>query len=415
VAEVLMIHKGIDLETARPRVVELLTLVGLPEPESYCKRYPHELSGGQRQRIMIASALANNPDLLIADEPTTALDVTIQAQILALLKDLQKKTGLAILLITHDLGIVRHMAQRVYVMRKGVMVETNTTQNLFETPAIDYTKQLIDSEPKGLATPLPAHASEILSVKNLRVYFPVRKGLLRRVVSHVKAVDDVSFTLKQGETLGVVGESGSGKTTLGMAILRLTKATGTVTFMGQDILSLPPNAMRAMRQKMQVVFQDPYSSLSPRMSVGDLIGEGLRIHNIGDAQSREKAVCDLLGEVGLDAAMRHRYPHEFSGGQRQRIAIARALILKPSLLILDEPTSALDRTVQAQILALLRDIQLKYGLSYIFISHDLRVVRAVSHRILVLRHGVAVEYGSSESVFTTPQHDYTKRLLAAAL
>jgi microcin C transport system ATP-binding protein len=393
----------------------MLELVGLENPPQWLSRYPHELSGGQRQRVMIAMALANDPDLLIADEPTTALDVTIQAQILALLKELQAKLGMAILLITHDLGIVRHMATRICVMRKGELVEQNDVKNLFAHPQHDYTKMLLTSEPKGLAEPVNTDAAEVLKADGMKVYYPIRKGLLRKVVDHVRAVDDISFTLREGETLGVVGESGSGKTTLGMAVLRLTRATGHISFVGQDILALKPASIRPLRQRMQLVFQDPYGSLSPRLSVGDIIGEGLKIHKIGTDKTRAKAVADILQEVGLTPDMADRYPHEFSGGQRQRISIARAMILKPKLVVLDEPTSALDRSVQTQIIELLRDLQKKYGISYLFISHDLRVVRAMAHKILVMKQGKMVETGTAESVFTNPQHEYTKKLLAAAL
>jgi microcin C transport system ATP-binding protein len=415
IAEIIMQHKGITAEATRPRVIELLGLVGLPTPEQWLTRYPHELSGGQRQRVVIATALANDPDLLIADEPTTALDVTIQAQILALLKDLQKKLGMAVLLITHDLGIVKHMAQRVCVMQKGQLVEQGEAKALFAHQQHPYTRHLLDSEPKGSAPAMPPQAKEVLRTQHVKVYFPIRKGIFRKTVDYVRAVDDVSFSLREGETLGVVGESGSGKTTLGMAILRLTKATGSVVYMGQNVLELKKHAMRALRPHMQVVFQDPYGSLSPRMTVGDIIGEGPGIHKMGSAAEQEAAVAQALAEVGLEAAMRHRFPHEFSGGQRQRIAIARALILKPKLIVLDEPTSALDRSVQTQVIDLLRGLQAKYALSYIFISHDLRVVRAMSHSIMVMKGGVCVESGPSETVFNTPQQEYTKKLLAAAL
>ncbi|MDX1922910.1 MAG: ABC transporter ATP-binding protein [Alphaproteobacteria bacterium] len=415
IAEVVMQHKGISMEAARPRVMELLELVGLPNPKQWLSRYPHELSGGQRQRVMIAAALANDPDLLIADEPTTALDVTIQAQILTLLKDLQHKLGMAVLLITHDLGIVRHMAQRVCVMQHGLLVEQGNAAELFARPQHPYTKHLLDSEPKGHAAPVPANAAEILKTEHLKVYYPIRKGFLKRIVDYVRAVDDISFSLRTGETLGVVGESGSGKTTLGMGILRLTRGTGTAVFMGKNVLTMDQKELRPLRQRMQLVFQDPYGSLSPRQTVGAIIGEGLSIHNIGSQIERDAAVAAILKEVGLEPEMRHRFPHEFSGGQRQRIAIARALILKPKLIVLDEPTSALDRSVQAQIIALLRDLQTKHSLSYIFISHDLRVIRAMSHHVLVMQHGKMVESGTAESVFNNPQQDYTKKLLAAAL
>ncbi|MBY0428426.1 MAG: ATP-binding cassette domain-containing protein, partial [Alphaproteobacteria bacterium] len=332
-----------------------------------------------------------------------------------LLKELQKKLGMAILLITHDLGIVRHMAQRVCVMQHGVLVEQGNAVELFANPQHPYTKHLLDSEPKGRAAPVASHAKEVLNAAHVKVYYPIRKGLLKRIVDNVRAVDDISFTLREGETLGVVGESGSGKTTLGMGVLRLTKATGTIVFIGQNVLTMSHKELRPMRQRMQLVFQDPYGSLSPRQTIGAIIGEGLDIHNIGTQEERDKAVADILDEVGLQPEMRHRFPHEFSGGQRQRIAIARALILKPRMIVLDEPTSALDRSVQSQIIALLRDLQAKHRLSYIFISHDLRVIRAMSHNVLVMQHGKMVETGTSEDVFNKPQQEYTKRLLAAAL
>jgi microcin C transport system ATP-binding protein len=415
ILEVILEHQNLPRQAAQKRVLELLNLVGLEDPPKWLNRFPHELSGGQRQRVMIAIALANNPDLLIADEPTTALDVTIQAQILALLKDLQKRLGMAMLFITHDLAIVKHMATRVCVMRHGEIVEESDLQSLFSAPKHEYTQMLLASEPKGDALPAPQGGAEVVKADNLKVYFPVRKGLLRKTVDYVRAVDDVSFDLHEGQTLGVVGESGSGKTTLGFATLRLTKATGKVVFLGQSVLDLPHKELRSMRQKMQLVFQDPFGSLSPRMSVGDIIGEGLRIHHRGTLEERDKAVADILKEVGLEPEMRHRFPHEFSGGQRQRIAIARALILKPRLVVLDEPTSALDRSVQAQIVALLRDLQAKYKLAYIFISHDLRIVRAMSHEILVMKNGKMVEHGPAHEVFTNPKEAYTQKLLKAAL
>jgi microcin C transport system ATP-binding protein len=415
VSEIILEHTPLPRASVRARVLELLGLVGLEDPPKWMARFPHELSGGQRQRVMIAMALANNPDLLIADEPTTALDVTIQAQILALLKDLQQRLGMGMLFITHDLSIVRHMADRVCVMRKGEIVEQGAMKDVFTAPKHEYTQMLLASEPKGEAPPPPGDAQPIASAEHVKVYYPIRKGVMRKVVDYVRAVDDVSFNLKEGQTLGVVGESGSGKTTLGLAMLRLTRATGNVVFLGEKVLDMPQKKLRPLRQRMQFVFQDPYGSLSPRMSIGDIIGEGLRIHNIGTQAERDQKVAAILEEVGLSAEMRHRYPHEFSGGQRQRVAIARALILKPRLVVLDEPTSALDRSVQAQIIALLRDLQAKYRLAYIFISHDLRVVRAMAHDILVMKNGKVVEGGSAHEVFTNPQQDYTKKLLKAAL
>ncbi|MBI3420152.1 MAG: ABC transporter ATP-binding protein [Proteobacteria bacterium] len=415
VAEVIHEHQSLTPAAARARVLELLGLVGLEDPPKWLTRYPHELSGGQRQRVMIAAALANNPDLLIADEPTTALDVTIQAQILKLLKDLQSRLGMAMLFITHDLAIVRHMADRVCVMRHGEIVEENDVKTLFASPKHEYTRALLAAEPKGEAAPPPSDAKPVISAEHLKVYFPIKKGILRNTVDYVRAVDDVSFNLREGETLGVVGESGSGKTTLGFATLRLVKATGNVVFLGENVLAMKQKELRPLRQRMQLVFQDPYGSLSPRMSVGDIIGEGLRIHKRGTSAEREAAIASILEEVGLEAGMRERFPHEFSGGQRQRVAIARALILKPHLVVLDEPTSALDRSVQAQIITLLRDLQAKYRLAYIFISHDLRVVRAMAHDILVMKNGKVVESGTAHEVFTNPREEYTKKLLAAAL
>ncbi len=415
IAEIILEHQPVPSAALRARILRLLDLVGLENPPQWLGRYPHELSGGQRQRVMIAMALANDPRLLIADEPTTALDVTIQAQILALLKDLQKRLDMAMLFITHDLSIVRHMAGRVCVMKEGIIVEQGALQSVFARPAHAYTRTLLASEPKGAPAPPPRDAAPLLSVEGLKVHFPVKKGVLRRVASVVRAVDDIGFLLKEGQTLGVVGESGSGKTTLGAAVLRLAPAKGKVVFLGKDVLSLPTRDLRRLRPGMQLVFQDPYGSLSPRMSIGDIVGEGLRIHGRGDATGREKAVASMLEEVGLDPEMQNRFPHEFSGGQRQRVAIARALILKPNLVVLDEPTSALDRSVQAQIIELLRDLQKRHRLAYIFISHDLRVVRAMAHDILVMKGGKAVERGNAHDVFTNPRQKYTQNLLKAAL
>ena len=377
--------------------------------------YPHELSGGQRQRVMIAMAIANRPDLLIADEPTTALDVTVQAQILDLLRDMRDRLGMAILLITHDLGIVRTMADRVAVMRHGEIVETADAATLFAQPGHPYTRMLLAAEPKGPPLPPQPDAPEILRGRNVQVRFPIRSGVFRCVSGHIEAVAGIDLDVRAGETLGVVGESGSGKTTLGLALLRLLPSAGAISFQGRDLEPLKPRDMRELRRQMQIVFQDPYGSLSPRMTVGDIIGEGLRAHRIASAAERERLVSEGLMEVGLDPAMRHRYPHEFSGGQRQRVAIARAMVLRPKLVILDEPTSALDRSVQAQIVDLLRDLQVRHGLAYVFISHDLRVVRALASEVLVMRNGKVVERGPAKRIFSAPQEDYTKALLAAAL
>ena len=416
IGEMLRWHQKMSATQARRRAIELLTAVGIPDPVERLQSYPHQLSGGQRQRVMIAMALANDPELLIADEPTTALDVTVQAQILALLKELQIKHNLAILLITHDLGIVRHTASRVAVMKSGKIVEHGSVENIFTAPKHDYTKQLLTAEPCGAPTPVAVNAPEILRGEAMKVYFPVRRGLLQHTVSYIRAVDGVDLRVRAGETIGIVGESGSGKSTLGYAILRLVNATGEIFFEGQDIHALRGKALRPLRREMQIVFQDPYGSLSPRLTVAQIIGEGLLVHEpTMQATERDARVCDMLREVGLEPGARHRYPHEFSGGQRQRIAIARALILKPKLIILDEPTSALDVSVQAQIVELLRRLQDKYHLAYIFISHDLRVVRAMSHQIVVLKDGRVVESGAAETVLSAPTQDYTQRLLAAAL
>jgi microcin C transport system ATP-binding protein len=414
--EVLLLHKKMNPEQAKIRTLELLKLVALPKAEQRLNAYPHELSGGQRQRVMIAMALANDPALLIADEPTTALDVTIQAQILALLKDLQKKFGMALMLITHDLGIVRKAADTVCVMQKGEIVEQAPASQLFEKPQHVYTKMLLAAEPKGDALTVKTDAAEIMRVADIKVHFPIRKGLLRRTVDYVRAVDGVSLAVRTGETVGVVGESGSGKTTLGLALLRLLPATGTVVFMGKPVIGLTRREMRPLRRSMQIVFQDPYGSLSPRMPIGDIVSEGLDIHRLAATPAeRETRVIEALNEVGIDPATRNRYPHEFSGGQRQRIAVARAIILKPKFIVLDEPTSALDMSVQAQIVDLLRDLQRKHELAYMFISHDLRVVKALAHYVIVMRDGKAVEQGPAADIFAHPREDYTKALLAAAL
>ncbi|WP_029008614.1 ABC transporter ATP-binding protein [Azospirillum halopraeferens] len=415
VNETLFLHKGLDRTAARRRTLELLRLVGIPQPEKRLGAFPHELSGGQRQRVMIAMALANEPDLLIADEPTTALDVTIQAQILELLKQLQQQFGMALLLITHDLGVVRKMADRVCVMNQGEIVEHAAVADLFVRPQHAYTRKLLAAEPKGNPLNPPADAPEVMTARDVKVHFPIKKGVLRRTVDHIRAVDGVSVTVRAGHTVGVVGESGSGKTTLGLALLRLHASQGAILFDGKDIQGRPPKALRPLRRQMQVVFQDPYGSLSPRMSVGQIVEEGLKIHGIGSAAERDAMVATALEEVGLPPEARHRYPHEFSGGQRQRIAIARALVLKPRFVVLDEPTSALDMSVQAQIVDLLRDIQARHNLAYLFISHDLRVVRALSSHVIVMKDGKVVEQGPTRRIFEQPEQDYTRALLAAAL
>ncbi|WP_454255204.1 ABC transporter ATP-binding protein [Pseudomonas sp. Marseille-Q8238] len=413
IAEVLALHKGLTGKAATARTLELLELVGINEPQKRLKAYPHELSGGQRQRVMIAMALANEPELLIADEPTTALDVTVQLKILELLKELQARLGMALLLISHDLNLVRRIAHRVCVMQRGHIVEQASCEELFRAPQHPYTQELLGAEPSGEPVSNPAGPT-LLEVEDLRVWFPIKKGLLRRTVDHVKAVDGINFSLPQGQTLGIVGESGSGKSTLGLAILRLLGSQGAIRFQGQSLDGLPQNAVRPLRRQMQVVFQDPFGSLSPRMSIAQIVGEGLHIHRMGSEEEQEQAVIEALEEVGLDPLSRHRYPHEFSGGQRQRIAIARALVLKPALILLDEPTSALDRTVQRQVVELLRALQAKYNLTYLFISHDLAVVRALSHQLMVVKQGKVVEQGPASAIFETPQHPYTQQLLEAA-
>ena len=416
IAEGLYLHKRLNGRAARDRVIELLELVGLGEAIARMGALPHEFSGGQQQRVMIAMALANEPDLLIADEPTTALDVTVQAQILKLLKELQQKFNMALLLITHDLGIVRHMADRVCVMNDGLIVEQGGTERIFETPSHGYTRHLLAAEPKGRPDPAPADAEPVMTADQVRVWFPVKRGVLRRVVDHVKAVDGISLNLRRGHTLGVVGESGSGKSTLGRALIRLERPQGRVTFKGQDIQDMNAKALRPLRQHMAMVFQDPFGSLSPRMSVAQIVEEGLLVHRLGGSfDARRAMIAAALHEVGLEPGMMHRYPHEFSGGQRQRIAIARALVLKPDFIVLDEPTSALDMSVQAQIVDLLRDLQRRYDLAYLFISHDLKVVRAMAHEVLVMRAGRVVEQGPADAVFDAPKEPYTKALMAAAL
>jgi microcin C transport system ATP-binding protein len=415
VNEVLRLHKRLAPTAARARTLELLRVVGLPEAERRLDAYPHQLSGGQRQRVMIAMALANEPDLLIADEPTTALDVTIQAQILTLLRELQARFGMALLLITHDLGIVRRMAERVYVMSRGEIVEAGVTRQIFEAPVHPYTRHLLAAEPRPMARAPRADAPIVLDAHDVRVWFPIRRGLLRRTVGHIKAVDGVSLTVREGQTVGVVGESGSGKTTLGLALLRLQSAQGRIRVAGREIQDLPARAVRPLRREMQVVFQDPYGALSPRMSIAQIVGEGLGVHGIGATPAERRDLIDqALREVGLDPALRDRYPHEFSGGQRQRIAIARAMVLKPRLVVLDEPTSALDMSVQAQVVDLLRDLQARHHLAYLFISHDLKVVRAMSDEILVMREGRVVEQGPTARIFEQPEQAYTRALMAAA-
>ncbi|MGB7700393.1 MAG: ABC transporter ATP-binding protein, partial [Pseudolabrys sp.] len=415
IREILMLHQGITGEAALARIVELLGQVGIPDPVGRLKSYPHQLSGGQRQRVMIAMALANNPDLLIADEPTTALDVTVQAQILKLLKDTQTSLGMSMLFITHDLGIVRKLADRVCVMQRGKIVEQGEVERVFTAPEHPYTRALLAAEPKPDPAPPCPDAPVVIQTKDLKVWFPIKRGVLRKVVGHIKAVDGVSIQLRKGETLGVVGESGSGKTTLGLAILRLISSTGPIVFMGNEIDGLKFKQMRPFRHNMQIVFQDPYGSLSPRMSVSDIIEEGLWVHHPGLSRAeREKRVVDALNDVGLDPQTRFRYPHEFSGGQRQRIAVARALVLEPTFIVLDEPTSALDMLIQSQMVDLLRDLQKRHDLTYMFISHDLRVVAALASRLLVLRYGKMVEEGAALELFKAPKTEYTRALLAAA-
>jgi microcin C transport system ATP-binding protein len=415
VGETLLIHNHLSAAAARARTLELLHLVGLREAESRLNAYPHQLSGGQRQRVMIAMAIANEPDILIADEPTTALDVTIQAQILELLRDLRDRLGMALLLITHDLSIVKKMADRVCVMSQGEIVEAASDEELFAHPQHPYTKRLLAAEPKGRAEPPTKDAPVLVEGDAVKVWFPIRGGLLRRVRGHVKAVDGVSLKLKTGTTLGVVGESGSGKTTLGLALLRLVEAKGEIRFAGREISRERQRALRPLRREMQIVFQDPYSSLSPRLSIAQIVGEGLRVHHLARDEADARARIDeALVEVGLEPGAAERYPHEFSGGQRQRVAIARALVLKPRFIVLDEPTSALDMSVQAQIVDLLRDLQRRHGLTYLFISHDLRVVRALAHEIMVMKDGEVVEAGATDAILDAPQHPYTKALMAAA-
>ncbi|MCZ4346709.1 ABC transporter ATP-binding protein [Devosia neptuniae] len=415
IGEVLAIHRGLRANAARARTLELLDAVGIPDPASRLAAFPHQLSGGQRQRVMIAMALANEPDLLIADEPTTALDVTVQAQILTLLKDLQKRLGMAMLFITHDLGIVKTIADRVCVMTEGEIVETGPVAPLFANPQHAYTQHLLAAEPHGAPPPSNESAPTIVDVSDLKVWFPIKRGLLRRTKGHIRAVDGVDLTIRQGETLGVVGESGSGKSTLGYALLRLLPSTGRIVVLGNEIQSRSWKAMRPLRADLQIVFQDPFGSLSPRLSVDRIIGEGLAVHRPDlSAAERDARVVTALREVGLPPETRFRYPHEFSGGQRQRIAIARAMVLEPKFVVLDEPTSALDVSIQAQVVDLLRDLQQRHGLTYMFISHDLKVVRALANRLIVMRNGKIVEQGDAAAIFAAPQSDYTRTLMAAA-
>jgi microcin C transport system ATP-binding protein len=415
IGEILLLHQGLTGPAARARIVELLTQVGIPDPQSRLQSYPHQLSGGQRQRVMIAMALANEPDLLIADEPTTALDVTVQAQILGLLKELQTRLGMAMLFITHDLGIVRKLADTVCVMKGGKIVETGPVERVFTAPTHAYTRSLLAAEPKPDPAPLRAGAPIVVETKDLKVWFPVKRGVMRRVVGHIKAVDGVSLSVRQGETLGIVGESGSGKTTLGLAILRLVSSDGPIVFLGNKLTGLTFKKMRPFRRQMQIVFQDPYGSLSPRMSVSDIIEEGLWVHHPTLTKGqREQRVIAALRDVGLDPDTRFRYPHEFSGGQRQRIAVARAIVLEPTFVVLDEPTSALDMLIQAQIVDLLRALQKRLNLTFLFISHDLRVVAALASGLVVMRHGKVVEEGAAAELFARPKSEYTRALFAAA-
>ncbi len=415
ICEVLTIHKGLSKPAARARALELLELVRITEPEQRLNSYPHQLSGGQRQRVMIAMALANEPDLLIADEPTTSVDVTVQAQLLTLLNELRARMGMAMLLITHDLRIVRKMASRVYVMYDGNVVESGRVDAIFERPRHAYTQRLLAAQPGGRPAVVRGDAPLVMQGSDIKVWFPVRRGVLRRTVGHVKAVDGISLSVREGQTVGVVGESGSGKTTLGLALLRLQSSDGYIQFDGRDIQDLGSKALRPLRREMQIVFQDPFGSLSPRMSVAQIVGEGLEAHKLGGSPAqREQLIIAALEEVGLDPQSRHRYPHEFSGGQRQRISVARAMVLKPRFLVLDEPTSALDMSVQAQIVDLLRDLQARHRLAYLFISHDLSVIRALSDEVIVMRDGHMVEHGPAAQIFDNPREPYTRALMSAA-
>jgi microcin C transport system ATP-binding protein len=411
--ESLALHQGIIGYQARGCVLELLEKVGIRDAETRLCSYAHELSGGQRQRVMIAMALANKPDILIADEPTTALDVTIQAQILDLLKDLKDAEGMGLLFITHDLAIVRRIADRVFVMQQGAVVESGPTAEVFANPRHPYTIKLLSAEPSGQPEPVPADAPVVVDTNELKIWFPIKGGMLRRTIGHIKAVNPSSLSVRAGETLGVVGESGSGKTTMAMAIMRLIASEGGISYKGQDIRGWSTKRLRHLRKDMQIVFQDPYGSLSPRMTCAQIISEGLKIHNVDPDRDRRDLVAEVMLETGLDPLTMDRYPHEFSGGQRQRIAIARAMVLRPKLLVLDEPTSALDMTVQVQLVELLRELQKKYGLAYLFISHDLKVIRAMSHNVIVMKQGNVVEQGTAEDLFENPQNEYTRQLLQA--
>ena len=413
-SESLAIHQGLVGDAARKRIIDLLTRVGIREPESRLGAYPHQLSGGQRQRVMIAMALLNGPELLIADEPTTALDVTIQAQILEMLAEIQRDENMSLLFITHDLGIVRRIADRVCVMKNGEIVESGPTKEIFDAPSHPYTQMLLSAESTGTPDPVKDGAEEVARTDNLKIWFPIQQGLLKRTVGHVKAVNDATISVRAGETVGIVGESGSGKTTLALAIMRLIQSEGEITFRGRDVRSWKTKELRRLRSEMQIVFQDPYGSLSPRMTCEQIIAEGLGVHGSPDGRPHRELVEEVMREVGLDPATMHRYPHEFSGGQRQRIAIARAMVLRPRLVVLDEPTSALDMTVQVQIVDLLRELQRKYDLAYLFISHDLKVVRAMSHKVIVMKQGDVVEYGATEDIFEAPQTEYTRTLISAA-
>jgi microcin C transport system ATP-binding protein len=412
--ESIELHQGLRGDAVRVRIIDLLEQVGIHEPASRLGAYPHQLSGGQRQRVMIAMALANGPEMLIADEPTTALDVTIQAQILDLLADLKRDLDMSMLFITHNLTIVRKIADRVCVMKDGEIVEHGLTAEIFANPQHPYTRALLEAESTGVPIAVDPHAKIVAEAENLKIWFPLQTGLLRRTTGYVKAVNDANFSVRAGETVGIVGESGSGKTTLALAMMRLIRSEGRIVFMGRDLHVLSDRQMRRLRSEMQIVFQDPYGSLSPRMTVEQIIAEGLTVHGTAAGKPSRQMVAEIMGEVGLDPALMDRYPHEFSGGQRQRVAIARAMILRPKLVVLDEPTSALDMTVQVQIVQLLRDLQQKYQLAYLFISHDLKVVRALSHKVMVMKRGDVVEAGDADAIFDAPQNDYTRELMKAA-
>lgn len=414
IAETLYIHRGIGIEKSRPLALEWLERVGIREPRQRLKSFPHQLSGGERQRVMIAMALINEPRLLIADEPTTALDVTIQNQILSLLADLRREMRLSVLFITHDLAIVRRIADRVAVMRDGLIVETGDTEELFTRPRHEHTRALIDAEPKEEPPRSDTSLEPLMSLENLKVWFPIQKGFLRITKGHIKAVDGVSAVVRRGQSLGVVGESGSGKTTLGKALLRLERSSGGILFNNTSLQGLSEKELRPLRRAMQIIFQDPYGSLNPRMTVEDIIGEGLEIHSVAKEEEREARIVSAMEEVGLDPALRERYPNEFSGGQRQRIALARALVLKPDFIVLDEPTSSLDRSIQFQVIELLKELQHRHGLTYLFISHDLKVVKSLCHEILIMKEGKVVESGPAAEIFSSPRHDYTKELLRTA-